>query len=602
MTVARFAAQVQFDVEDEAFAAVEDCKFQRAHERVRSRIMSRAAYEKPVEMRPVRSVAQRSARPHGAGRAAARTRLVARTIESASDMPSIISGGRPSSRSTCFQGKLRVSPVLTNPLRMMLQDSVDTFDAATVDKWLSREQEQRELEAFQFLAAEEVTLLEKAEASKVCTSISAKQDVIAEDAVSLEFEYDDVKLRRAAARRETWRRKHLRYEQALDKKSLRNVRSLPLQDMPQPHGAGRVAIRTRLAHGALEAAADMPAIVQTGCGRKRKSRVSPVLKPSTAPVLTDVDAHSCMLDLPIQQALLEDEQQQRMLEASVALASHEAEVEVDREFAQFIAQPFAQLEAEAEDTQQLPSLLTSGMKPDVKTVAMKTGDNPDATTVCAWTSEQTHAEERQQLQQELQELQQQGMQECQEQEVQEQQQRQEQQEEYPHFVLMNGQIHAANEAINSMANEHEQLLVAARATKINAEVEAEAIKEAAMRARALTMARARAEADALKQAALAEAETQIRAMRLDAERELQAAKAHVQAQVLAAQAARVRTDSEELQDRFIARAAALLATKEVVATTLWDEEDWELVPAATASVSAFGNAQLFNMADPDEWQ
>jgi len=165
-------------------------------------------------------------------------------------------------------------------------------------------------------------------------------------------------------------------------------------------------------------------------------------------------------------------------------------------------------------------------------------------------------------------------------------------------MLLQGESHAANEAISSMANEQEQLLVAARAAKVDAEVEAEKIKEAAVRDQARIMVHARADAAALKQAALVEAEAEIRAMRAKAERELQASKVQAQAQGLALHIERQRRNSEELQDRFIARAAALLATKEEAAATLWDE-DWELVPTSTGSV-CFGNTQLFNIADPEE--
>jgi len=161
------ADSVSNEALEEDFAAADDCKTQRAHEWVRSRIISRVAYEKSKEMRPVvRSVAQRSARPHGACRAAARTRLVSRAIESASDMPTIISGGRRPSHSAAFQAKLCVSPVLNtgNPLREALQDVVDAGGAVDVNEWLGRQQEKRELEAFQFLADEEVALAEKGEA------------------------------------------------------------------------------------------------------------------------------------------------------------------------------------------------------------------------------------------------------------------------------------------------------------------------------------------------------------------------------------------------------------------------------------------------------
>jgi hypothetical protein len=623
------ADSVSNEALEEDFAVADDCKTQRAHEWVRSRIISRVAYEKSKEMRPVvRSVSQRSARPHGACRAAARTRLVSRAIESASDMPTIISGGRRPSHSAGFQAKLCVSPVLNtgNPLREALQDVVDAGGAVDVNEWLGRQQEKRELEAFQFLADEEVALAEKGEALKMNTSSCATNDVVAEDGASFVFECEDAKTRRAAARRETCRRKSLQYTKSLEKKSLRNLPCSSLQHMSQPHGAGRAATRTRLSHGTVEAAADMPAIVQTGCGRKRKSRVSPMLKPSVSPVFTDQDTHKVLLGLPTQ-ALLEEQQQQRLLEASLALASHVAEVELDREFAEVKVQPHAQLESE--NTQQLPSLLPSAMNLEVDIVANKTWGDQDANSFHVQGSEQMHAQEQQQqLQHELQELQQLEMQELefqelhvqqqlelgeqqkqQQQQLQEQQQQRQQQqgqqeekntdqEEYPQFLLLQGESHAANEAISSMANEQEQLLVAAQAAKINAEVEAEKIKEAAVRDQARIMVHARADAAALKQAALVEAEAEIRAMRAKAERELQASKVQAQAQGLALHIERQRRNSEELQDRFIARAAALLATKEEVAATLWDE-DWELVPVSTGSV-CFGNTQLFNIADPEE--
>jgi len=112
--------------------------------------------------------------------------------------------------------------------------------------------------------------------------------------------------------------------------------------------------------------------------------------------------------------------------------------------------------------------------------------------------------------------------------------------------------------------------------------------------KAVDSARAQAVAQILAAKERANAKAEAQAIRTTAEKELQALKVHV---------ALAQTKSEEeaemLQDQFSAKAAALLARREVATNAFSeDDEDWDVV-AATSSADSSG-PQRFDIADNDD--
>lgn len=143
----------------------------------------------------------------------------------------------------------------------------------------------------------------------------------------MELDYETLKAMRATQYHRNLSEKQKAYARLLEGKEARRsqreqlkaaewpparVRSQVVTPARPPHGAGRAAARTLLAHGGVEAVTDMPTMV-AGCSglqggaATRKARVAPQLKSTTADAvlrsIEDVNELKTLLELPVKQLL-----------------------------------------------------------------------------------------------------------------------------------------------------------------------------------------------------------------------------------------------------------------------------------------------------------
>jgi len=180
------------------------------------------------------------------------------------------------------------------------------------------------------------------------TMMAAKQAMSLVNTCAMDSE--DFKNRRAFCRNRAVLRKRAEYARHCETRrpagvrvpGCRSSRNTPSQHA-RPHGAGRAAARTRLAHGAMEADVDVPSISGWVRSAKPKAkarakavqhaglRISPALNPSSALNWVDEDLRRFLIPLHESvDAILQVHQEQQKLEAVRALAASEdrkAEVE-----------------------------------------------------------------------------------------------------------------------------------------------------------------------------------------------------------------------------------------------------------------------------------